>query len=179
MKKIASVLGAVILALVLLAGLAVPAAAANETWVVASTSGVNLRKSATTGSSVLGVLALGSTITVSKKAQGGGVSWGYVSSAKPAKGSWGKSSGGWVSLDPCMQGSPTKWTAQNSLNLRGKADAKSSRLALLPKNTTVVVTTIVKQGGYTWGRVAYAKAPNNEYWMRMGWVALDYCKKTS
>ena len=153
------------------------AAATGETWVVASTSGVKVRKGA--GSeATLGVLGLGSEITVTKTQKAGDTTWGYVSAAKAATGSWGTTTGGWVTLDPCCKGAPTKWVVTaSSLNLRKKADVNSARLAQLPKDTKVTVTTIVKQGGYTWGAVAYAKAPNDEYFMREGWVALEYCKK--
>jgi len=156
-------------------------AAAGETWVVASTSGVNMRKSADASSSVLGVLGLGSVIVVSKQVRNGEDVRGYVSSAKPGEGSWGKTDGGWVNLSPCCKGSPTKWvvaTNSSNLNLRKKADVNSSIMGKLPKGTSLTVTTIEKKSDYTWGFVAYAYSKDrNEYWMREGWVALEYCKK--
>jgi len=167
---------ALLLVLMLAFSLAMPAEAADETWVVCSTSGINLRNSASTSSNVLGVFGLGSVVVISRKTQAGGLTWGYVTSAMPGIGSWGKSSGGWLCLDYCMKGNPTNWVAQSNINLRSRADVNSTRLALLPKGTMIVVTETVKKGGNTWGRVAYAKSSNNEYWMRNGWVALDHCK---
>ena len=156
------------------------APATGETWVVASTSGVKVRKTSSPDGSVLGVLGLGSVITVTKQVRNGPDDLrGYVTSAKLGEGSWGQTDGGWCTLIYCVKGTPSKWvvTASVGLNLRRKADVNSAREALLPLNTQLTVTDIVKNGDYTWGRVAYAKAPDNEYWMDMGWVALEYCKK--
>ena len=180
MKKFLLRLGAVAVALVLMAVLASPALAAAKTvtWVVASTSGVNLRKTASASGKVLGALGLGSTIEVSKTSKDKwGDTWGYVESSKKATGSWGTIKGGWVNLAPCCKGTPSKWTTTAKVNIRKSADATSKSMGLLPKNSKLTVTTIKKAGGYTWGFVAYAKDPGDIYYMREGWVALEYCKK--
>jgi len=153
------------------------APAAGETWVVASTSGVSVRKTADPGSGVLGALGLGSEITVTQQVRSGEDFRGYVSASKPGEGTWGKTEG-WVNLLPCCKGTPSKWVVTaSSLNVRREPDANSARINSLPTNTKVTVTTIKKGGDYTWGFVAYAKKPNNEYHMRDGWVALEHCKK--
>ena len=150
---------------------------AGETWVVASTSGVNVRKSSDAGSSILGAFGLGSVIRVTQKVRNGDDVRGYAACAKPGAGTWGKTEG-WVTLEPCCKGTPSNWVVTaSSLNLRKSADAASKSLGLLPKNTQVTVTTIEKKESYTWGRVAYAHMPNDEWHMREGWVALEYCKK--
>ena len=138
--------------------------ATGENWVVASTSGVNVRKGAGTNHAIVGSLALGAAANVTKVSEDS--QWGYV----PA-------SGGWIWLEPCCKGAPSSWVVTaSSLNLRGKADETSKSLAMLPKNTRVTVTAIAKKN-FTWGQVAYAQKPDGEWHMREGWVALDYCKK--
>jgi len=151
-----------------------------ETWVVASTSGVNVRKSVDPTSSILGALGLGSVIEVSKEVRNGDDHRGYATCTKPGDGTWGKTEG-WVNLVPCCKGTPSKWvvaTSGSNLNIRKNADVNSSIMGKLPNGTKLTVTEIKKNGDYTWGFVAYAYSKaNNEYWMREGWVALEYCKK--
>jgi len=148
-----------------------------EPYVVASTSGVRARKGAGTNTDEMGFLGLGSVAHITAKSQDG--KWGYVSAAVVDGDSWGESSGVWIYLDYCVKGLPTKWvvTASVGLNLRKSADANSQSLALLPKDTGLTVTTMEKKNGYTWGRVAWARKPNDEWHMREGYVALEYCKK--
>lgn len=147
-----------------------------EPYVVASTSGVKGRKGPGTNTDEMGFLGLGSVAHITEKSKDG--KWGYVSAAVPDGDCWGESRGMWIYLDYCVKGLPTKWVVTaSSLNLRKKADETSPSLAKLPKDTGVTVTTMEKKGNYTWGRVAWAKAPNDEYWMREGYVALEYCKK--
>ena len=146
-----------------------------EPWVVSSTSGVKLRKGPGSDEQI-GALGLGATVYVTKQSEDG--KWGWVASSEGGSGSWGKTSGGWINLEPCCKGIPSKWAVTaSSLNLRQKADVASKSLALLPKNTQLTVTTQKKNGDYTWGFVAYAQKPNDEWHMREGWVALEHCKK--
>jgi len=150
-----------------------------EPYVIASTSGVKTRKGPGTDHAQLGALGLGSVATITKKSPDG--AWGYVSAVQPGDGSWGTTSDVWITLEPCVQGTPTKWisaTGASNLNLRKNADANSAIMGKLPNNTSLTVTAIEKKGGYTWGFVAYAYSKErNEYWMSEGWVALEYCKK--
>jgi len=152
-----------------------PAANKGEPFVVASTSGVSTRKGPGTGYAKLGALGIGSVATVTKR-QG---QWGYVSAAQPGDGTWGTTIGVWINLEPCVPGLPTRWvvTTPSTLNLREKADAASRSLAKLPKDTKLTVTAIEKKSDYTWGFVAYAKDPSDVWYMREGWVALEYCKQ--
>jgi len=148
-----------------------------EPYVVASTSGVKMREGASTSTYELGFLGMGSVAHVTEKSKDG--KWGYVSAVKLDGDSYGVTTGGWIWLDYCVKGLPSKWviTTSSNLNLREKADATSKSLALLPTGTELTITMIEKKNGYTWGRVAWAKAPSDEYWMREGYVALEYCKK--
>jgi len=153
-------------------------ASKGEPYVVASTSGVKTRKGPGTGHTQLGALGLGSVVSITKISPDG--EWGYAASAQLGDGSWGTTSGVWINLEPCVKGTPTKWvvTTSSGLNLRANADVGSTRQAVLPKDTSLTVTTIEKKGDYTWGFVAYAYSKErNEYWMSEGWVALDYCKQ--
>jgi uncharacterized protein YgiM (DUF1202 family) len=145
-------------------------------YVVASTSGVKVRGGPGTDTAWLGALGLGSVAYVSKKSADG--KWGYVTSAKTTTDSWGKTSEGWIPLEFCCKGAPSKWVVTaNTLNIRKSADVNSARVGQLPKDTRVTVTSIVKSGGYTWGFAAYAKDPNDVYYMSEGWVALEYCRE--
>ena len=148
-----------------------------EPYVVASTSGVKARKGSGTNTDEMGFLGMGSVAHITKKSPDG--KWGYVAAVSLDGDSWGETSGVWIYLDYCVKGLPTKWvvTASSSLNLRKSADANSQSLAKLPKDMSLTITTIEKKNGYTWGRVAWAKAPSDEYWMREGWVALEYCRE--
>jgi hypothetical protein len=148
-----------------------------EPYVVSSTSGVKARKGPGTNTDEMGFLGLGSVAHITEKSKDG--KWGYVGAAVVDGDSWGESSGVWIYLDYCVPGLPSKWvvTAGVGLHLRKKADTTSQSLALLPKDTGVTVTMIEKKNGYTWGRVAWAKKPDDEWHMREGYVALEYCKK--
>jgi len=148
-----------------------------EPYVVASTSGVKLRKGAGTNTDEMGFLGMGSVAHVTEKSQDG--KWGYVAAVKLDGDCWGDGDGGWIWLDYCVKGRPSKWvvTTSSNLILREKADANSKSLALLPTGTELTIGTIEKKNGYTWGRVAWAKKPTDEYFMREGYVALEYCKK--
>jgi len=147
-----------------------------EPYVVASTSGVKLREGAGTNTYELGFLGMGTVAHVTEKSKDG--KWGYVAAVNLDGDSYGVTTGGWIWLDYCVKGLPTKWiVTADVLNLRKSADANSQSLAKLPKDTGLTITTIEKKNGYTWGRVAWAKAPSDEYWMREGYVALEYCKK--
>jgi len=149
-----------------------------EPYVVASTSGVSARQGPTgMKTDEMGFLGMGSVAHITQKSQDG--KWGYVAAADLHGDSRGTTTGVWVYLGYCVKGLPTKWvvTTSSNLNLREKADASSRSLTLLPTGTELTITTIEKKNGYTWGRVAWAKQPNDEYWMREGYVALDYCKK--
>ena len=148
-----------------------------EPYVVATTSKVNARSGPGSDYENVGALGTGSVVYVTKKSDNG--KWGYVAASRPAgEETWGETSACWVSLSYCVAGSPSRWlTTAGSLHLRKDADVNSCSLAKLPKGTQVTVTEMVKQGGYTWGRVAYAKDPGDEWYMREGWVALEYCVK--
>ena len=148
-----------------------------EPYVVSSTSGVKLRKGPGTNTDELGFLGMGSVAHVTEKSKDG--KWGYVSAVNLDGDCWGEGSGGWIWLDYCVKGLPSRWvvTTSSNLNLREKMDPASKSLAKLPKDTALTITTIEKKNGYTWGRVAWAQEPSEVYHMREGYVALEYCKK--
>jgi SH3-like domain-containing protein len=167
---------AVLMSVVLICAFAAPAAMATAAnarripgpFVVASTSGVRVRSGPGTNHPQVGSVRLGAVVQITRLSSCG--QWGYIPPSRPIE--------GWIFLDPLVPGNPTNWVVNvNSLNLRQRADVNSGVIARLPRNTQVTVTDTVKRGGFTWGRVAYARMPNNEWYMRMGWVALDHCRR--
>ncbi|MDR1734891.1 MAG: hypothetical protein LBR73_08450 [Oscillospiraceae bacterium] len=183
MKRAASFLLAFVL---VLCAFGVGVSAKSEVYTVASTSGVAVRSGPGQSYKSLGAIGIGAAITVSEtKTDTYGSTWGYVSKTSKVSGSWGKTSGGWVNLAPCPKGAPVKYTVTvaGGLWLRTGASAASKKIVLLPKGTVLTVSSTKKAGGYTWGFVAYTKIWNTydgyeEWFMREGYAALDYCKKS-
>jgi len=140
-----------------------------------TTTGLNLRKSATATSTRLATLPKGTKITSTQRTTGG---WYRVSYAKKT----GWVSGAYLSAKapakpkpkpkPAAKKAPAKKPAAaktltryttTALNLRKSASASSARLATLPKGTKVLSPQHTASG---WYKVSYAK--------KTGWVSGAY-----
>lgn len=123
---------------------------------VTAADGLNVRKSASTSSAIVGVLTKGTTVEISKESNG----WGYVVAKK-----------GWIYLQYTSKVNTTTNSTFKSykakvtadvLNVRKGAGTNYAVVSQLMKNTTV---TISKTSG-NWGYIA-----------NKGWIHLDYIKK--
>lgn len=64
-----------------------------------------------------------------------------------------------------------KVTTTAGLNLRSSTSASSTRLATIPYNTTIRVTSYTTANGYDWGKTTYNG--------KTGWVAMKYVKPSA
>lgn len=129
---------------------------------------LNIRKGPDTTYEIVGTYAKNATITIT---------------ATNTKGTWGKTSKGWVCLDWVKKVTSTttqtttssssfkaynvKVTTKAGLNLRAKASTSSTKLTTIPYNTKLKITKISKNE--KWGKVNYNG--------KVGWIYLKYTSK--
>ncbi|MBR0464299.1 MAG: SH3 domain-containing protein [Clostridia bacterium] len=128
------------------------------TYYVTATT-LNIRSKPNTGSSIVGHLSHGSSVSVTK-----------------LNGDWGQiSSGGWVALRYLSKSSQGKVTIKSgstyrvkasALNVRASASTSGGKLDIISRNTSVYVQKT--SGG--WAYVRYTKSGKTKY----GWVSSSY-----
>ncbi len=157
-----------------------------EVWRVSDSSGINLRKSASSSSTKTGFMVNHTIFSVTEKVKGSdGYTWGKTLYE-------GKTQ--WCALDYCtyMVGGPIKgssvtppvttapsgnksqkWkiTSDDGVKLRSGAGTSYSQVGYIPYKAEITVTETKSAGGYTWGKTSYGGVS--------GWCVLNYAEKIS
>ncbi|MBO7254290.1 MAG: SH3 domain-containing protein, partial [Clostridia bacterium] len=150
------------------------------TGIYETTGSVNLRESATTSSSILGVLPKGVTVTVTEvigtwgkvtyNGQEGyfGLKYGKLISADVDNGEFVETEttgeDEWIELPSTDKYTKGNYITTSNLNLRAEPTTSSSKLLQMPIGAKIQILE-VKNG---WGRLIYNG--------KEGWCSLEYCK---
>ena len=132
-------------------------------YTVVSTSGINVRKGASTSSTKVGAAAYGKDCIITKVSG----SWGYTDAIDCTNGT----KSGWVYLPNLTKGYPYKITAASGVNVRSGAGTSYAKLTAIPKNKIVVVTDFKVYSDSYWGKVTYNG--------KTGWICLNYASGIS
>ena len=150
------------------------------TGIYETTGSVNLRKTATTSSSILGVIPKGATVTVTevigtwgKVTYNGkegyfGLKYAKLISADADNGEFVETETAgedkWIELPSTDKYTKGNYITTSNLNLRAEPTTSSSKLLQMPIGTKIQILE-VKNG---WGRLIYNG--------KEGWCSLEYCK---
>ena len=127
-------------------------------YTVVATSGINVRKSASTSATKVGAAAYGKDCIITKVSG----SWGYTNRIECTNGT----KSGWVYLPNLTKGYPYKITTSSGVNVRSGAGTSYSKLTAIPNNKIVVVTDFKVYSDSYWGKVTYNG--------KTGWICLNY-----